>query len=271
MAGSSGVCGTTPPPDPLRTPGDRPPATVGPAVPRSRTLPACLALAALLAGCRIDVPRERAAPEGYHRMPDGTLMADVQMQTEYRDLTGSGVEVATHTRPDGTVVLGAAPVPGSHGGGHDHADLPAATSFPQGVAPIALRVARLDLTAAVVATEMSLDRIEGPPVAADLAWLDATRRPGEIGPAVIGGVRSAADEPGALARIDELVVGDELVVVGSEGEQLRFRVEASGPADVAERGAVFRAGDPYAEVRLVAWATGDETQDHVVRARLVEA
>lgn len=233
-------------------------------MPLSRTVTASLLLAVTLAGCRIDLAAEDDVPEGYHRMPNGMLMADVQMETEYRDIMGDGILLPTHTRPDGTVVLGPAPVPGEHGTGHDH-DLPDPAGFPQGVVPVAVQLPRIELSAPVVATALSIDRIEGPPVAGDLAWLDATRRPGQIGPAIIGGVDALDGEPGAFARLDEVQPGDELVVVGEDGELLPFAVESTEWSPVSARAEVFEAGDPRPEVRLVAWAvTGDA--DYVVRA-----
>lgn len=239
-------------------------------MPTPRRAAALLLLAGLLAGCRIDVA-EQAAPEGYHRMPDGGLMADVVMQTEYRDLGGNGVELATHTRPDGTVVLGSAPdhAGGDHGG-HDHA-VPDPDDFPQGVVPVRLLVPRLDLDAPVVATTMTAGSIQGPPVAGDVAWLEQTRRPGEIGPAILGGVDDLDGSPGAFAALGDLAQGDEFVVVSEDGELFHYRVEANRTSPVADRSEVFRAGGARPEVRLVDWALGDEDADRVVTAFAIGA
>ena len=99
-----------------------------------------------------------------------------------------------------------------------------------------------------------------PPVAGDLAWLEQTRRPGEIGPAVIGGVRTLGDEPGALADIDQLRPGDEFIVLGSDGEALGFVVDDVRAVPVGERSqAVFAMGEGRPELRLVAWWTGTST------------
>lgn len=235
---------------------------------RTRATLAVLACTALLAGCRIDAGPQ-AAPEGYHRMPDGTLMADVAMQTEYRDVGGNGVELATHTRPDGTVVLGPAPdhAGGDHAGhgGHDHA-VPDPADFPQGIVPVRLLIPRIGVDASVVATRMTAGAIQGPPVAGDVAWLEQTRRPGEIGPAVIGGVDALDDSPGAFARLGEMAPGDEFVLVSDEGDLFAYRVETTRRTPVADRGEVFRAGGAEAEVRLVDWALDGEAHDHVVTA-----
>lgn len=218
-------------------------------MPIPRRAAAALALAALLAGCRIDAG---GTPEGYHQMPDGTLMADVDpnMEVEYRDIVGSGVELPTHTLPDGTVVLG------NPGAGHNH---PAYdfSFLPAGITPVAVRLPRLEVIAPVVATQMSAGAIEGPPVAGDLAWLEQTRRPGEIGPAVIGGVRTLDGEPGALAGIDQLRPGDEFIVLGEDGETLGFHVDDVRAVPLEGRSdAVFAMGEGRPELRLVAWWTG---------------
>ncbi len=232
---------------------------------------ALVALTALLAGCRIDAPAGlAAAPEGYHRMPDGTLMADVVMETEYRDLTGNGVLVATHTRPDGTVVLGSPPdhANGDHGG-HDH-PLPDPADFPQGITPVRLVIPRLGVDAPVVAATMDASSIQGPPVAGDVAWLEQTRRPGEIGPAIIGGVTSLGGEAGAYADLATLEPGDEFVVFGSEQEALGFRVTAVEASPAAARGEVFRAGAGNPQVRLVAWGLDGAADDLVVHADIID-
>ena len=235
-------------------------------MPTARRTAAVVALVALLAGCRIDAGD--AVPEGYHRMPDGTLMADVVMTTDYApDLNGDGFRLPTYTRPDGTVVLGTAPAPGEHSG-HAGMSGPDPADFPQGVVPIRLVIPRIELDAPVVATAMTSDRIQGPPVAGDVAWLDQTRRPGEIGPAVLGGVTRLGDQTGAYAALDRLRPGDEFVIVGEEGDLLAFRVADAWSQPVADRSEIFRAGGSEPEVRLVAWSadgTGAD-EDYVVRA-----
>lgn len=208
-------------------------------MPVPRRAAAALALAALLAGCRIDVAE---APDGYHRMPDGSVMADA---------------------------LGSAAAAGDHGGGghHDHA-LPDPADFPRGVVPIRLVIPSLGVDAPVVAAAMTSSRIQGPPVATDVAWLEQTRRPGEIGPAVLGGVTRLSSVPGAFAAIEQLAADDEFVVVGEEGDQLVFRVADVRRQSVEHRDDIFRGGGATPEVRLVAWAaegSGDDT-DLVVSA-----
>lgn len=201
-----------------------------------RRAAAAATLAVLLAGCRIDVD---AAPDGYHRMSDGTLMADVA--------------AATAETP----------------AGHHHPDVDPA-DFPRGAVPVSLEVPRLGLAAPVVATRMDAATIEGPPVAGDVAWLEQTRRPGEIGPAVLGGVTDLDGTPGAFARLDELQPGDEVVVVGADGDLLSYVVASSTLVPVTERDRVFAMGEGRgSEVRLVAWATDgtdSDATDHVVSA-----
>lgn len=242
-------------------------------MPYPRRAAAALTLAALLAGCRIDVGQE-AAPEGYHQMPDGSLMADVAMETDYApDINGDGFSLPTHTRPDGTVILGSAPdhASGDHGG-HDHA-VPSTADFPAGVLPVGLQVPRLELVAPVVATTMDSGAIQGPPVAGDVAWLQQTRKPGEIGPAVLGGVAELGGRAGAFADLDQLAPGDEFLVIGDDEQLLTYVVDSVGWSPVEDRPELFAMGEGRSEVRLVAWAVGDDPPargDYLVRAYLDE-
>lgn len=202
-----------------------------------RRLATLLLAALVLAGCRIDVPADQAAaaggtPDGYHRMADGTLMADAEAASN----------------------------------GHDHDVDPA--DLPSGVDPVRLEIPTLGLEAPIVATQMSNARIQGPPVAGDIAWLEQTRRPGEIGPAVLGGVDVLDGEPGAYAGLRELTEGDTIRVVSANGDVLRFYVEDTWSAPVSERQQVFLAGGSRPEVRLVDWALDGETEDHVVVAMI---
>jgi hypothetical protein len=209
-------------------------------MPLPRRAAAAATLALVLAGCRIDVTAE-AAPDGYHRMADGTLMADV---------------AAAQT------------------GGHDHHDVDPA-DFPKGSVPVSLEVPRLDLVAPVVATRMNAAAIEGPPVAGDVAWLEQTRRPGEIGPAILGGVTELDGTPGAFARLAVLEPGDEFQVVGADGDTLPYVVIGIARIPVAERERVFAMGeDRRSEIRLVAWAIDEADEaaaDLVISAHARDA
>lgn len=236
-------------------------------MPVPRRAAALVALAALLAGCRIDVA-EQAVPEGYHRMPDGALMADVAMETDYApDRNGDGFSLPTHTRPDGTVILGSAPRPGEHAGHHHHDVDP--DDFPRGVVPVGVQIPRIGLVAPVVPTAIDATSIQGPPVAGDVAWIELSRRPGQIGPAILGGVTALDDEPGAFARLEELEPGDELLVVGEDGDLLAYVVDSARWVPVDDRTEVFAMGEGRSEVRLVAWAVGETdpaAADYVVSA-----
>lgn len=230
-------------------------------------LAAAALLAGLLAGCSTGAELAQV-PEGYHQMADGTLMADVDPRmegavTEFR-LLGSGAEVATYRLSTGEVRLGSAEYAREHGGGHDHETVPQ-SQFPAGAVPTQLFAPTIDLTANVVTTSIGGGVIGGPPVAADLAWLEDTRRPGEVGPAIIGGVTAIGDEAGAYAALPDLAVGDEILVGTEDGDLLPYVVVAAGWTDVADRTAeVFAMGEGVSEVRLVSWDARDG-QDYVVR------
>lgn len=237
-------------------------------MPRHRTTALLLSLLLLtLAGCRIDITDEQATPEGYHRMPNGMLMASVQMETVYGpDRNGDGFSLPTYTHPDGTVWVGTAPEPGGSDYPGSRIVFPDPDDFPKGIVPIRLFIPRINVDAPVVATQMNDGGIQGPPVAGDIAWLEQTRRPGEIGPAVLGGVDAIGEEPGAYADLLELQPGDEIAVMGEEGDIFRFRVRDTWTVPVAERADIFAAGDPDREIRLVDWAIDGEDVDRVVSA-----
>jgi len=241
----------------------------GPDVRRSSRATATLALATLLAAC--GGAELAQVPAGYHQMADGVLMADidpgmVDVETELRALGTSGVEVAVHVLPDGEVVLGSAP--GAHAGhegsagGHDH-PVPTQAEFPAGIEPVRVVIPGLDVDALTPA--MSIDPLEAPPVAGDVGWIAQTRRPGEVGPAVLGAFSSVDGTASALADIDRLVAGDEVLVVGRDGTTLRFVVDGNRSSTEQDRRSVFAMGEGRPELRLVAWGV-DGAEDLVVSA-----
>ena len=227
---------------------------------------ATLALATLLAAC--GGAEVAQLPAGYHEMADGTLMADIDpdmadVETEFRALGDGDVEVAVHVLPDGEVVLGSAPgAHAGHEGGHDQ-PVPTQAQFPAGIEPVRLVVPALDLDALTPA--MSIDPLEAPPVPQDVGWISRTRRPGEVGPAVLGAFARVDGADGALAGIDRLAPGDEVLVVGRDGTTLRFLVDGSRTATEQDRREVFAMGEGRPELRLVRWAT-DGADDLVVSA-----
>ena len=227
---------------------------------------ATLALVVLLGACAgVETAQ---APAGYHQMADGTLMADIDpgmagVETEYRALGGGDVEVAVHVLPDGEVVLGSAPgAHAGHAGGHDH-PVPTQAQFPAGVEPVRLVVPALGVDALTPA--MSISPLEAPPIAGDVGWLAGTRRPGEVGPAVLGAFAQVDGTTGALAAIDGLAPGDEVLVVGRDGTTLRFVVDGSWSSSEQDRRAVFAMGEGRPELRLVRWGS-DGADDLVVSA-----
>ncbi|MGH9137990.1 MAG: class F sortase [Acidimicrobiales bacterium] len=128
-----------------------------------------------------------------------------------------------------------------------------------GIVPTRVRIPSLGVDAPIAAVSVDPAGTLGIPVDPQvLGWWAEGARPGAgRGTAVLAGhVNSATLGPGALARLTELRPGDEVVIVGAEGE-LRFRVDALRqyakpdlPAaeafdqDVAGRLAIVSCGGP---------------------------
>jgi sortase (surface protein transpeptidase) len=64
-----------------------------------------------------------------------------------------------------------------------------------------------------------------PPADVDQAgWFAAGPAPGEVGPAVLAGHVDDRTGPAVFFRLEELTAGDQVVVTGSDGQQVEFTV-----------------------------------------------
>jgi len=148
--------------------------------------------------------------------------------------------------------------------------------FPTGINPIGLKIPSLGVDAATISLDLTTSEPEVPTDFDDTGWYRQTRRPGEIGPAVIAGHIDSASGPAVFAQLDTLVPGDEIIVVGDGGEELTFAVvdaEQAPKGDLPD--SVFGFGEPVPELRLITCggtfdaASGHYRDNYIVYARLV--
>jgi hypothetical protein len=108
----------------------------------------------------------------------------------------------------------------------------AAVSWPVGAggqllydsqAPRRLKIGRIRVDAAVSTLEPG-SGLSGPSDPSLAGWFGQGPAPGDAGPAVIIGHRDSDHGPGVFWRLDQLRVGDEIMVNRSDGSQVRFVV-----------------------------------------------
>ena len=128
----------------------------------------------------------------------------------------------------------------------------ATPDYPTGVLPARLLIPSIDVDAPVVELQLGRDEVEVPEDFATAGWWVQTRRPGEIGPSVLGGHVDSTTGPAVFFRLPEVVPGAEVVVVGDDGTQVVFVVDEGVQVDkVARPPEVFAFGQPRPELRLI--------------------
>lgn len=136
-------------------------------------------------------------------------------------------------------------------GGHDH-PMPDPADFPTGVDPVRIEIPAIGVDADVVDLRLTADQVEVPDDFGDVGWWTSTRRPGEIGPAVMGGHVDSASGPAVFFRLTALEPGDEIIVHGADGDTRTFVVDRALQADKYERPPeVFGFGQSRPELRLI--------------------
>ena len=167
------------------------------------------------------------------------------------DATDAGARTATPSAP--------APAP-------DPASSPSAATAPPapaepesaavpavGVAPARVDVAAIGLSEPLI--DLGLDAsgaMEVPVDADDVGWFTGGGRPCGRGPTVVAGHVDSASGPAVFARLDELVVGDEVVLTDVDGGVARYVVSEVVDVPKAEfpTARVFGA-QPTDELRLI--------------------
>ena len=164
------------------------------------------------------------------------------------DATGAGARAATPSAP------APAPDPASSPSAATAPAEPEAAAVPAvGVAPARVDVAAIGLSEPLI--DLGLDAsgaMEVPVDADDVGWFTGGGRPGGRGPTVVAGHVDSASGPAVFARLDELVVGDEVVLTDVDGGVARYVVSEVVDVPKAEfpTARVFGA-QPTDELRLI--------------------
>lgn len=172
------------------------------------------------------------------------------------------------TTPSSTPVAPAPPSPGpATAAAGDVADEPAVPRLPVGIVPISIAIPAIDVEARVTPLQLRADEAEVPADFDAAGWWVQTREPGAIGPAVIGGHVDSRTGPAVFFRLEDLTVGDEVVVRDDAGQTRTFVVDTV-PFRVRkdERPPeVFGFGRPRPELRLITCGGDfDPTTGHYV-------
>lgn len=155
---------------------------------------------------------------------------------------------------------------------------PPVADRPIGIDPVSISIPSIGVDAPIIGLQLSGAEPEVPSDFDDTGWYEQTRRPGEIGPAVIAGHVDSRSGPAVFFRLRDLTEGDEIVVIGDSGETRTFAVVRTDryPKDDLPP-EVFGFGEPVPELRLITCggdfdrSTGHYRDNQVVYARLVEA
>lgn len=143
---------------------------------------------------------------------------------------------------------------------------PAARETPAAL-PVEVRIPAINVQSELITVGLDEDgSLQVPQPGPDYdkaAWYDASTRPGDPGAAVIEGhVDSAANGPSIFYRLGELVPGDEVQVIRSDGSAVNFLVDeirAVPKADFPTLEVYGRTPDP--QLRLITCG-GDFSDGH---------
>lgn len=173
--------------------------------------------------------------------------------------TGPGVPVAG---PPGTAGPGTVEVPAEVA-----TTIPTTADervLPVGIQPARILIPRIGVDAVTVDLDLRGPEPEVPRDFAQVGWYYQTRQPGEIGPAVMAGHIDSARGPAVFHRLDELVVGDQVIVEDGAGTRRTFSVTGSGqyPKE-ALPDEVFGFAQPVPQLRLITCGGAfDRTSGH---------
>jgi len=164
---------------------------------------------------------------------------------------GSSPTSGPDTGPDTGPTSADRPTPGPTAEVYDPASMPD-VDLPTGIDPHRIMIPAIGVSAPVIDLLLTAAEVEVPEDFDDAGWWTATRRPGEIGPSVIGGHVDSRSGPAVFFRLDQLQEGDEVVVESEDGEQVVFVVDDGIQIDKYDRPPeVFGFGQGRPELRLI--------------------
>lgn len=120
-------------------------------------------------------------------------------------------------------------------------------------APVRVQMPSIGVDSPLVELGVDGDGVLVPPADfAQAGWYEGGPAPGDVGPAVIAGHVDSRSGPAVFFRLDELVVGDEVLVERTDGTTVRFTVSGSEryPKDAFPTEDVY-GPTPRAELRLI--------------------
>lgn len=129
----------------------------------------------------------------------------------------------------------------------------ATPDYPTKIVPATIAIPAIDVDASVIELQLTSTEAEVPEDFDDAGWWVQTRKPGEIGPAVIGGHVDSTTGPAVFFRLQDLEVGNEITVTDDAGDSRTFVVDTE-PYRVKkdERPPeVFGFGEDRPELRLI--------------------
>lgn len=143
-----------------------------------------------------------------------------------------------------------------------------ATSAPP-ITPARLTIPAIGVDAAIESVGKKADGTMATPSSfTRVAWYELGSKPGEPGSAVIAGhVNNALTTPGVFEHLDELHLGDVVVVTDANGKSLRFAVRdiEDYPSDSAPTNVIFSSTSPSQVVLITCigdWDPKARSYDH---------
>lgn len=134
----------------------------------------------------------------------------------------------------------------------DATAMPDGSDLPTGIVPTRITIPAIAVDAACVELDLRRDEVEVPDFGL-AGWWVQTRRPGEIGPAVMGAHVDSRSGPDVFFRLRELRPGDQVTVHDDSGRTRTFVVDRDPvQVDKADRPPeVFGFGEARPELRLI--------------------
>lgn len=138
------------------------------------------------------------------------------------------------------------------------ADAPAPASAPTvlqsaGSVPVRISIDTIGVDSDLMGLGLQPDgTMEVPPGGFPAGWYDGSPVPGALGPSIVAGHVDWDGSPGVFYRLDDMSVGDSVVITDSAGEQVTFAVTSveQYPKDAFPTEAVYGDID-HAGLRLI--------------------
>ncbi len=185
----------------------------------------------------------------------GAVLAACAGQTDDSDLATSA-SPSSSPSPSGAPPATPTPTPEASPSAAATVDLsvtPPGGTFPTGIVPVRVEIPAIDVDAPCIELNLLANEVEVPEDFDDTGWWVQTRKPGEIGPAAIGGHVDSKRGPAVFYDLRRLEVGDEITVFDAEGESRTFVVNRDPiQIDKYDRpDEVFGFGENRPELRLI--------------------